>query len=332
MPGKRQAIADLMELGRAWFEVMVLGRRRPLFAEWNLTFRCNLRCRYCGAHDAPRKELTCDEILRGLDQLRALGARWITFGGGEPLLRNDLDEILKHAKTRGFHVFLSTNGWLLPQKAKVLEWVDHVNISIDGGRDVHNAVRGAGAFERSTEALNVCRQRGVDVSLLFVLSSENLDSVTESIEIARENRCTVMFQPATAWLDSSTEPNPLAPPVDEYRKTVQELIVLKKAGAPIRNSIPGLRHLARWSAPTRLWCSAARLTLTVEPDGALLACHQAQVGAFLAGQHAGGDIAEQYARTRAPKDCRQCWCAPMVELALVISLRPGAVLNAFRTL
>jgi MoaA/NifB/PqqE/SkfB family radical SAM enzyme len=332
MPQHTVSPTALFDLGRAWIGVQILRKRIPLFAEWNLTFRCNLRCRYCGACDAPRDELACGEILRGLDQLWTLGTRWITFGGGEPLLRDDIKEILQYAAAKGFHVFLSTNGSLLPKKQDVLEWVDHVNISLDGAKAVHDAVRGAGAFDRALEAVQLCRQRGTGVSLACVLSSENLGSVVECIEIARENACTIQFQPATAWLDSSTRANPLAPAPEAYRETIRQIIALKKSGAPIRNSVPGLQHLLNWPAPARIWCSAARLTLSIEPDGALLACHQAQVGSFLAGKEPGGEIADQYRQARAPKNCRQCWCAPMVELALVFSLRPGAILNAFRTM
>ena len=88
--------------------------RAPLFISWNLTFRCNLRCGYCGAVDAPRRECTTEEIVAGLKEMYGAGARWVTFGGGEPLLRPDLGALIADAKALGYQVFVSTNGHFLP--------------------------------------------------------------------------------------------------------------------------------------------------------------------------------------------------------------------------
>ena len=311
-------------------KVRLFRSQIPLFVEWNLTFRCNLRCQYCGAYNVECDELDTEAVRNGLDTLWKLGTRWVTFGGGEPLLRKDIDDILAYAKEKGFQVYLSTNGILIPKKRDVLRWVDHANLSLDGGRDVHDAVRGKGSFDKVIEALHVCREIALPVSLQCVLSSHNLDCVDEAIGIASEHAVPIMFQPATKWLDSSTKPNPIAPPVAEYRKTIAGLIERKKQGAPVRNSVLGLRHLAHWPDPTPIWCSAGRLTATIEPDGAMLACHQCQVGSFLKGARRGGDLALQFREMPRPKGCVQCWCAPVVELALLFTLRPRAVLNALR--
>lgn len=316
----------------AWVKVRVLRKRVPLFLEWNLTFRCNLRCKYCGACDARGAELGAEEVQRGLDALRELGAGWVTFGGGEPLLRKDISEILRHAKQKGFYVYLSTNGILLPEKAEALQWVDHVNLSLDGGREVHDEVRGDGSFDKTIDAIALCRQQGVDTSLLCVLSSYNLDHTEEVLALASQYGLYAMFQPATQWLDSSTEPNPIAPPVEKYRQTIEHLIRRKRQGAPIRNSVTGLRHLAHWPDPTHIWCSAGLLTCTVEPDGAMLACHQAQAARFLRGEAVPGEMKTQFATLLRPTSCAQCWCAPLVELALLFSLRPEPVYNALRIL
>ena len=254
----------------------------------------------------------------------------VTFGGGEPLVRRDMGAILQYAKAKGFAVFVSTNGVLLPEQAEVLEWVDHVNLSLDGNREVHDLVRGAGTFDKALAALEVCRERGVGVSLQCVLNKNNLDAAEDAIAVARKYGVSVMFQPATRWLSSSRKPNPIAPDPAPYRRTMAQLVALKREGAPIRNSVAGLRHLARWPDPTRIWCIAGVLIAVVEADGSLLGCHQCQVAQFLNGQAMGGSLREQFAGLRLPEHCAECWCAPLVELALVFSLRPEPVLNAVR--
>ena len=321
-----QTVKTLVALARIRF----LGARIPLFFEWNLTFRCNLRCKYCGACDAPSDELNTESVKAGLDGLTTLGTRWVTFGGGEPLLRKDLGEIVQHAKEKGFQVYLSTNGSLLSKNRGILEYVDHVNLSLDGPASVHDAVRGKDAFKRTLEGIAVVRESNASASLQCTLSSLNLEHIEETVAIAIEQGLPVMFQPATQWLDSSRKPNPIAPEVDAYRETVARLIELKRAGAPIRNSIPGLRHLARWPDATPIWCSAGLLTCSIEPDGTMLACHQLEVGRFLKGKAGSGPLPEQFKMLPLPGGCGQCWCAPIVELALLLSFKPGAVLNALR--
>ncbi len=330
MPGKLPFLQAL-SLARALVRVRLLRRPTPLFCGWNVTFRCNLRCKYCGACDAPRDELSTAEMIERLDGLRELGTRWITFGGGEPLMRRDMPDILEAAHRKGFNTFLSTNGWLLPERREVLQWVQHVNMSLDGTRETHDAVRGAGAFDKAIEAAVLCRESGVPASFQCVLSSFNLGEIEDVVRIAREQSFPVMFQPATRWLDTSTAPNPIAPPVEEYRRAMTRLIELKKQGAPIRNSVSGLRHLAAWPDPKAIWCSAGLLSFTIEPDGYVLACHQAQVGAFLQRTPQQGGVSDRYRAMPIPQGCRLCWCAPVVEMALVFSLNPGAVWNAFRT-
>ncbi len=332
--GKRSRLnlGQAATMAAALFRIHALRRRSPLFVSWNITFHCNLHCQYCNTHSIRRKEWDLPQILAGLDTLWGQGVRWITFGGGEPFLKKGLGEILAHAKGLGFNVFLSTNGGLASEHRADLGWVDHVNISLDGPREVHDLVRGAGAFDKALEGVDVCREEGASVSLLCVLSKHNLKHVEEVVSIASERGLTVMFQPATRWLNSSVESNPICPPVDAYRATVARLKTLKKGGAPIRNSLGGLDHIAHWPDPTPIWCVAGRLISVLEPDGSVLTCHQAQVGSFLKTECAEAPLAERFCCAQIPQGCVQCWCAPLVELALLFSLRPSSIFNAFKNL
>ena len=322
---------EALQAAAVLFKVHVLKRRIPLFLSWNITFRCNLQCKYCASCDAPRDELDTAQVLAGLDTVWDLGTRWITFGGGEPLVRTDIGEIFEYAKRKGFQIYISTNGVLVPAKSRELACVDHVNISMDGYREVHDSIRGEGAFDKAVEAIGVCKDLEIPVSLQCVLSKHNLDKVHEPIDIAAQHAVYVMFQPAGKWMSSSMKPNPLAPEHEPYRAAIEEVIRLKRQGAPVRNSIPGLQHLACWPNNARIWCVAGRLISIVEADGSVLACHQCQIAEFLEGKAGKGITGEQFKNLDVPKNCTQCWCAPLVELAMIFTLRPSAVLNAIRT-
>lgn len=322
----RRSLTAAAALGR----VFLLRRRVPLFVSWNVTFRCNLHCKYCGACDAPKTEMDSAGVCRGLDDLWALGARWITFGGGEPLLREDIGTLVDHAKTLGFEVFLSTNGWFVKRRAGVVRRVDHVNLSLDGGRGAHDEVRGPGAFDKTVEGAAYCLSQGVPVSLQCTLSALNLDSVDEVLAVAKSLGVWVMFHPATAWLDSSRKPNPIAPAPEAYRQALDRVAEAKRAGAPVANSLEGLKHLRHWPDTTPIWCGAGRIMAVVEPDGRLFACHQCE---FDGAPPEGAEVPslrEQFTALTPLKGCGQCWCGPVVDLAMIFSMKPRALSAAVR--
>lgn len=323
----RQVIDTALTL----FKIHVLRKRVPLFVSWNITFRCNLRCLYCAACDAPHAELDTPEVLAGLDSLWGLGTRWITFGGGEPLVRADIDQILHYSKKKGFQTYLSTNGWLLEKHLdEIRSCVDHINLSLDGGREVHDRVRGEGSHDKALEALDLCKAAGIHASLQCVLNRYNLDDVDTAIDIATRRGVSIMFQPATKWLSTSTKENPIAPETEAYRNAIRHIVQRKKEGAPVRNSFTGLRHLALWPNPQSIFCVAGRAMAILEADGSMLGCHQCQVKDFLEGTSGQGSLEQKFGALRLPRHCVQCWCAPVVELCLFFSLRPEAMWNALR--
>lgn len=326
----RRFVLDGARLLSAVIKSRFLGKRLPFFVGWDVTFRCNSRCCYCGRPDAYPGEVGITEVPSILESLWALGTRWLVLSGGEPLLREDIAEIARMARERGFHVLLSTNGILLQRRQEILRWVDHITLSLDGPREINDALRGPGAFAQCMDAIECCRTHGTPVSTQCVLCVSNLDHIEELLRIAAEKRVSVMFQPARQWLNFSRTPNPSAPPVEAYRACIDRLIEWKRSGAPVRNSIPGLRHLGHWPDPTPLWCAVGKSVCGLSPDGALFTCHEAPQGHLQERPPVDG-LLPQFEHLRLPQNCRQCWCAPVVEMALLFSLSPGAIWNTLRT-
>lgn len=322
-------IPTLYRLGGAWVKTRVFGARVPLLVGFNITFRCNLRCTYCASPTLKVPEMETGDVLRTIDDFHALGMRWITFSGGEPLLRKDLGEIVEYTKTKGIVTFISTNGWLIPKRIEELGRVDRFTISLDGGEEVHDKVRGKNAFAKAVAGAEAAREHGIPVAFTCVLSSHNLDAVDEVLALAARFDTTCMFQPATKWLDSSNEPNPIAPPTEPYRETIRHLLERKRQGAPITNSPAGLRYLMHWPDPTPIASTAGRLTCTIESDGKVLSSHVTQ-GDRLEEPSNGLSARENYLRLSIPKVNGQSWCAPILELDLLFALNPSAIWNAIR--
>ncbi len=110
------------------------------YVRLSVTSRCNLRCVYCMREEHSNEsvsfdELQYDDICRILDVLKVSGIRKIRLTGGEPLLRGDILNIVRYAKTekRFERVVLTTNGVLLERHIQRLleEGIDGINISLD---------------------------------------------------------------------------------------------------------------------------------------------------------------------------------------------------------
>lgn len=166
--------------------------RRPIVV-WNLTRTCNLKCVHCYTDSEARRypdEVTTEQAKIVLDDLAAFKVPAVLFSGGEPLVRPDLFELAAHARSKGLHVVLSTNGTLInretAQKLKDLEFA-YVGISLDSAIPaVHDEFRGmSGAFARTMEGFKHCRAVGQKVGLRLTLTrhtAENLDQLFDLIE------------------------------------------------------------------------------------------------------------------------------------------------------
>uniref|UniRef100_UPI0035B4303F heme d1 biosynthesis radical SAM protein NirJ n=1 Tax=Ramlibacter sp. TaxID=1917967 RepID=UPI0035B4303F len=167
------------------------GPRRPVVI-WNLTRRCNLTCKHCYAASADHAypgELTPDEMLAVLADLKAYGVPALILSGGEPLLAPALWPVAERARELGFHLGLSTNGTLIDE-AMARRIADHgfdyVGISLDGLRATHDRFRRQeGAFDASVAALRRLRERGVSVGLRYTMTDLNGHDFPALLDLAR---------------------------------------------------------------------------------------------------------------------------------------------------
>ncbi len=157
--------------------------KRPVVV-WNCTRRCNLRCVHCYSQSEDRTyggELTTDEARRFIDDLAAFGAPVLLFSGGEPLLRPDLFDLLRHAAAAGLRTVLSTNGTLIDEAtAERLREVGlgYVGVSLDGLGEANDRFRGVpGAFEKALAGIRRCLEAGVKVGLRFTITRRNAGEV-----------------------------------------------------------------------------------------------------------------------------------------------------------
>lgn len=151
---------------------------------WNVVGHCNLSCPHCYAAASKTRapgELTTDEGRRFLDELSRVGTRVVIFSGGEPLLREDLFELVAHAHGLGLAPQLSTNGVFIDDavaKRLAETGIRYVGISIDGLATFNDRYRGlSGGFERASAGLAACKRAGLKTGLRITLSRANREEL-----------------------------------------------------------------------------------------------------------------------------------------------------------
>lgn len=167
--------------------------KKPIVV-WNITQRCNLKCRHCYAAGCANREeeLSHEEALRAIDGFAAFGCPVLLFSGGEPFVREDILELAAYAKSKGLRVVFSTNGTLITPDivSRIAEiGVSYVGISIDGTQQTHDTFRGVpGAYEKSLNAIRLCRDAGIKVGLRVTLTRANVQEIPSIFQLMREER------------------------------------------------------------------------------------------------------------------------------------------------
>jgi cyclic pyranopterin phosphate synthase len=165
----------------------------------SLTDRCNFDCVYChneGLGDtrgpmAPQdEELTADEVVRVVEVAREFGVDAVKYTGGEPMLRQDLEEIIARTPD-GMEVSMTTNGTFLPGRAPDLAGagLERVNVSQDAlDAEEFAAITESGAYERVLEGVEAALDAGLaPVKLNMVVFDRTAGYVPEMVEHVAEN-------------------------------------------------------------------------------------------------------------------------------------------------
>ncbi|WP_445004961.1 pyrroloquinoline quinone biosynthesis protein PqqE [Halomonas mongoliensis] len=166
----------------------------PLWLLAELTYRCPLQCAYCSNpldFASVREELTTEEWLDLLAQAREMGAVQLGFSGGEPLVRQDLEQLVAEARRLGFYTNLITSAQGLDEAriAALREaGLDHIQISLQASDpDVAAAVAGsAKAHARKLAMARAVKAAGYPMVLNVVLHRHNIDQLDAIIALCDE--------------------------------------------------------------------------------------------------------------------------------------------------
>jgi MoaA/NifB/PqqE/SkfB family radical SAM enzyme/glycosyltransferase involved in cell wall biosynthesis len=149
---------------------------------------CNLKCEMCSVWEIRKHGVPLDLAKALLAEAYRMGARTFIPCGAESFVRKDFTEIVRHAESLGYESQeIVTNGLLL--KESILEELQDcpsvaLHISIDGPRDIHDALRGNGGYDRAVDAASRALRRGIRVGLSGVILRETLPRLTALVDLA----------------------------------------------------------------------------------------------------------------------------------------------------
>lgn len=165
----------------------------------SITDRCNSKCKMCDIPAEKTKELSSSQWKQVIRDASLIGAQTIVFSGGEPLLREDIFELIDFVKDNSMSACITSNGYLIDEgvASKLSQsGVDVVNISIDGPKEVHDYLRGCGAFDKALMALENLRRHKIEPTIATVVLSYNYKYLSYIIDLARQyGATTIKFQP-----------------------------------------------------------------------------------------------------------------------------------------
>src|SRR5687768_2614242 len=256
------------------------ARRMPVLVNFEVTLRCNARCGFCDywKTDASARR---DELASYADAARFFNPMLITFTGGEPLLRRDLEDLVATVveATRLKYVIVLTHGGMLSLERARSLWsagVNQFNISLDYLDERHDRARGIpGLGARILSTVQHMRAAGID-SIRFntVIKRDNLDNIMPIVRAAVELGCGVNLSVYTDAKNGNREHLLESPEHERVDALIAELLAFKRANrGVITNSDYYLEQVPRYvRGEITEPCRSGIRTVHLNPAGHVKRC------------------------------------------------------------
>jgi MoaA/NifB/PqqE/SkfB family radical SAM enzyme len=249
----------------------------PFIFSHLITSQCNCHCQMCVYKDSSIKEnsnLSLKEIKEVYKSALGLGFTDFVLWGGEPLIRDDILDIVSFLYDSGHPPILITNGFLLHDKIQVIPFLDRIILSIDSPDEYHDVIRGRkGLFNSLIKGLDAIKGK-IPTILIAVVTQLNNDRIDDLIIFAEKYGASILFQAPNSddygYSKTNSKIQSLLLSIDEEKGIFASLLNHKQKGAPILNS---KTYLKMYSSDHRSYSCYYKHTLVrMEPDGKILDC------------------------------------------------------------
>lgn len=266
----------------------------------NMTRNCNLRCIYCYAEERNNikgKDLTYDEYCEIINEVYGINKNClITFTGGEPLLNSDTIRIARYCKTKGMKTFLLTNGTLItPYNVKdIVEVFDSIRISVDStNNDIHDKLRGRGAFKNTNNGIEILNKNGVDVKIAMTVTKLNRYDIINMAKLYGKN---LIFQPL--YNVGRAKQLNIGLTGFEYYEALKEAENAEPNISCVRKLLHNRNHGC-------FRCAIGNEEVSISEKGNVYPCHMLHVEKYLAGNIRESNFSDIYLNSKLLKDIRK---------------------------
>ncbi len=189
-------VLDEWRRSRSWADAVI--NMDEFYFQWHITDRCNLRCYHCYQTDYSQStELKLEELKKIATNINCALAAWgmdgrVAVTGGEPFMRKDLFNLLSFLEKQKYvkKIGILSNGTLIKdaQFLKTLKKLHYVQLSLEGRREVNDAIRGKGVFDKVIESTRLLKESGIPVRWMITIHKKNVAEVPSIIDLALENK------------------------------------------------------------------------------------------------------------------------------------------------
>lgn len=242
---------------------------------FEITHRCNLRCRHCNVVPEPRrKELSTKEVKLVLDQLVEAGCLHVTLTGGEPMIRKDIFDIIDYGRRSGLFIHLFTNATLItPKIADILSKFRLVSLEIS----FHSLkkerfdyfTQSAGSYEKVMKALMLLKKRNAPLALKINITKLNLEEVKDLKNFVNDLEIPPEWAVITMPKRNGSKDNLIFRLSPEEIFTVYDILWPEGNRDCSNEMIEGKR---RWAKSRLFQCEAAEKSFSITPSGGLKPC------------------------------------------------------------
>lgn len=274
----------MSDAGSSSAESAPLASGQPLWLLAELTYRCPLQCPYCSNPldmAAVPDELTTEEWLSVMRQGRELGAAQLGFSGGEPLLRKDLDELVREARSLGYYSNLITSGvGLSRERVAALRkaGLDHIQVSFQSSDpEVNELLSGSRkAFAQKLAIAEAVKAEGYPMVLNFVLHRHNIDQVEEILALSEQLNADYVELANTQYHGWALHNRDALMPSEAQLAHAEAATNAYRAAHPEGMKIYFVVPDYYEKRPKPCMNGWGSMFLTITPDGAALPCHSAR--------------------------------------------------------
>jgi AdoMet-dependent heme synthase len=208
--------------------------KSPLYmVTWRCTRRCVGSCLYCSyipeyAKDTEVDTKTAKKIV---DEIHNFGSNWFGISGGEPLVRQDIFEVIEYAqKTYGMETSLITSGFAFDERRlnELARLNVHTAVSIDGSRESNDKIRGKGSYDKALYAMKRLSEHNILDCVVTTMTKYNIHDMVHPTELAAEYNARMVVYHNTVPVGRAGQDMPdLAPTADQYETAFNEIYDLQ---------------------------------------------------------------------------------------------------------